>query len=231
MRCFLINGTSVRGCSYNIKEIFLDELKADELVEIYLPKDGPDFCLGCKLCFNEGEDKFPHYDKMGYIWDEMKKADLIVFVYPVYVMRAPGQVKTLLDHLGVHWFAHRPEKMFFDKKAAIITQSIGAPNGPAQKDVKTSLEWMGISDIHTLGHGLNEGVIWNELSEKKRTSIEKKTRMFARKVRDSNRTGMKLKVKFYNLITRAMQRGQRKKLKQGQKPSLDLQHWIDNELI
>lgn len=230
MRCLVINGTSVRGCSYRLKEAFLEELRPDERIEFYLPKDGPDFCLGCKKCFVEGEDQCPHYAKVNPIWQEMKKSDLIVFVYPVYVMRAPGQVKTLLDHFGVHWFSHRPDKVMFDKKAVIITQSIGAPNGPAQKDVKTSLEWLGVSHIQTLGLGLHEGVIWEELSQKKRSELLSKMKNFAGSLSLKRKSRMKVKVKAIYWMCRSLQRSLRKKSPPDEY-SLDLRHWIEEDLI
>ena len=52
MNIVVINGTMVKGCTYNIKEIFLSELKHDnKITEYYLPKDLPEFCCGCKTCF------------------------------------------------------------------------------------------------------------------------------------------------------------------------------------
>jgi multimeric flavodoxin WrbA len=43
----------------------------------------------------------------------MTDVDLIVFAYPVYALRAPGQVKALLDHFAVHWMVHRPKSEMF----------------------------------------------------------------------------------------------------------------------
>ncbi|WP_207204781.1 NAD(P)H-dependent oxidoreductase [Miniphocaeibacter massiliensis] len=34
------------------------------------------------------------------IWNKMLESDLIIFAYPVYVLRAPAQVKSLLDNLA-----------------------------------------------------------------------------------------------------------------------------------
>jgi len=39
MKCVVINGTEQKGCTYNLKEIFLDELKPKQLTEFYLSKD------------------------------------------------------------------------------------------------------------------------------------------------------------------------------------------------
>ena len=58
MKTVVINGTEVRGCTYNIKEAFLQELReGNEIKEFYLPKDMPEFCCDCKICFFENEEK------------------------------------------------------------------------------------------------------------------------------------------------------------------------------
>ena len=75
-------------------------------------------------------------------------------VYKRQALRAPASVKSLLDHMCVHWLVHRPEPEMFTKTAVRITNSVGAPNGSAQKDVKTSLNWMGLSKVYTSGMGM-----------------------------------------------------------------------------
>jgi hypothetical protein len=96
MNIVLINGTEVRGCTYHIKEFFLDELRdGNNLKEFYLPKDCPHFCCGCKTCFFKNENGCPHAEYTVPLWNDIIHADLLVFAYPVYVLRAPGQVKAL----------------------------------------------------------------------------------------------------------------------------------------
>jgi len=181
MNIVVINGTEVRGCTCQIKEFFLDELrKGNTIKEYYLPRDCPHFCCGCKVCFFDDENKCPHASHTMPIWNDIIQADLIVFAYPVYVLRTPAQVKALLDHFAVHWMGHRPNEAMFSKRAVIITQSIGAPNRSAQNDVATSLTWLGVSYIKRLGFGLMEHVIWDILSEKHRAKIEARTRKFAK---------------------------------------------------
>jgi len=46
MKCVVINGTEQKGCTYNLKEIFLDELKPKQLTEFYLSKDAPPILYG-----------------------------------------------------------------------------------------------------------------------------------------------------------------------------------------
>lgn len=227
MRCVVINGTDIRGCTYHLKEMFLDELGASEVTEFYLPKDAPAYCTGCKRCFLEDERLCPHYEKVRLIWQAMVEADLIVFAYPVYVLRTPGQVKALLDHFGVHWFAHRPEPALFDKTAVILTQSVGAPNRAAQNDVKTSMEWLGVSKVKRIGFGMMEGVLWDEISAERKKKMETKLRAFARRFQGTAPVKKSLKTKIYFFIGKKLQERVLKKLPAEQSRSVDLQYWMD----
>jgi multimeric flavodoxin WrbA len=221
----VINGTEVKGCTWHIKEFFLERFRSDsDIVEFYLPKDFPYFCCGCKACFFNGEASCPHAAGVAQIWNAMLAADLIVFAYPVYVLRAPGQVKALLDHIGVHWMVHRPKKEMFRKRAVILTNSVGAPNGSAQKDVAASLSWLGVSSIKKLGFALMEGVIWNELSENRRHRIETKVKAFASKLPGKTTAQKSLK---HRLLFAMCKMLHQKSVKIENPISTDNQYWLD----
>jgi Multimeric flavodoxin WrbA len=225
----VINGTEIKGCTWHIKEAFLDTVRGSaEITEFYLPRDMKNFCCGCKNCFYKGEDRCPHTVQVTPIWQAMLDADLIVFAYPVYALRTPGQVKALLDHLCCHWFAHRPDARMFSKRAAILTQSVGAPNGSAQKDVATSLRWMGVSDIKTLGFGLMEGVIWDELTQSRRDKMLKSVKKFAAKYKLPKTAKMNISVRcifgFCKSIHKNLANNE-------QVLSTDNKHWVDRGWI
>lgn len=226
MKIVVINGTQVKGCTYAIKEGFLDCLReGNTITEFYLPVDFPHFCIGCKTCFVRDERMCPHAAQSMPIWQAMLDADLLVFAYPVYVLRAPGQLKALLDHFACHWMVHRPDKRMFSKRAVILTQSIGAPNGAAQKDVATSLSWLGVSDVARLGFGLMEGIVWEGISKKRRDKIMGKVQRLARRYKQPKAPRTSLKVKMYFYISRMLHKITLK----GENPiSADNQHWIDN---
>lgn len=70
MKITVINGTEVKGCTYHIKESFLDVLRdGNEITEFYLPKDLPHFCCGCKNCFLKSEQLCPHAEYVLPIWN------------------------------------------------------------------------------------------------------------------------------------------------------------------
>ncbi|MDD2302331.1 MAG: hypothetical protein PHG30_07215 [Eubacteriales bacterium] len=50
--------------------------------------------------------------------------------------------------------------------AVIITNSVGAPNGSAQKDVRTSMAWMGVSKIYTCGAPMMGDISLDKMSQK-----------------------------------------------------------------
>ena len=52
MKVVVINGTEKKGVTFKIKEMFLDSFRdMADIVEFYLPKDCPNFCVGCITCF------------------------------------------------------------------------------------------------------------------------------------------------------------------------------------
>ena len=232
MKITIINGTGVKGCTWHLKEIFLNAVKnGNEITEFTLPKDMPEFCCGCKNCFFNGEEKCPHAAYTLPIWNAIMRSDLIVFTYPVYALRAPGSIKALLDHYCVHWMVHRPKEEMFSKRVAILTNSIGAPNGAAQKDTATSFSWLGVSDIRKLGFGLMEHVLWEMISEKRRAKMQAKTERFAKKcLRPIRKSSLKVTA-FFIFCKMMHKRAYKKELAQGQEPLLDNLYWAEKGWI
>lgn len=229
MKIVVINGTAVRGVTDLMKNKFLDHLReGNEITEFY-PEDFPTFCVGCKSCFLKGEEKCPHSAKKAPVWDAMLKADVLVFAYPVYALRAPASVKSLLDHLCVHWMVHRPEPAFFEKTAVIITNSVGAPNGAAQRDVKTSLNWMGLSRVYSCGAPMMGDIFVDQISEKHRQMLERKMKRLAEKVREVRPyRRMSLKVR---ILFRMAKLQHKMTLKTEETPGLDNAHYIKHGWI
>ena len=56
MNITVINGTEKHGVTYRLKETFLTEFRDEaNITEYYLPKDCPNFCVGCLNCTLKGE--------------------------------------------------------------------------------------------------------------------------------------------------------------------------------
>ncbi len=227
MKIAVINGTEKQGVTYRLKEIFLQSFQGADIVEFYLPKDCPAFCVGCTNCFMRGEDACKDYSYINAIEKSLLESDLIVMASPAYVMHATGAMKALLDHFGYRWMPHRPAPEMFGKRAVIITQCIGAGAKSSEKDIKHSLSWWGISKIGAFSSALMEDIFWNKLSEKKRKSLTNKVNKLARKFAKINyakpaRTKLITKIKFK--VCRIIQ----KKVQKNGNGVFDCKYWQEH---
>ena len=227
MKIAVINGTEKQGVTYRLKEIFLQSFQGADIVEFYLPKDCPAFCVGCTNCFMRGEDACKDYSYINAIEKSLLKSDLIVMTSPAYVMHATGAMKALLDHFGYRWMPHRPAPEMFGKRAVIITQCIGSGAKSSAKDIKHSLSWWGISKIGAFSSALMEDIVWNKLSEKKRKSLTNKTNELARKFAKINyakpaHTKLITKIKFK--VCRIIQ----KKVQKNGNGGVDCKYWQEH---
>lgn len=229
MKITVINGTPQKGVTCKMKERFLDSFRKDSEITEFYPDAFPEFCTGCKNCFLQGEEKCPHFSKTAIVWESMMRSDIIVFAYPVYALRAPAGIKSLLDHLCVHWMTHRPEPAFFKKKAVIITNSIGAPNRAAQKDVATSLNWLGISFVSICGIPLMGDIFVDSMSEKHRRMIDEKMEKLADSVKSRNGgTHMSVKVWMFFQMAKLQHK---MVLNSEEVPGLDSAHYLKHGWI
>jgi len=57
-------------------------------------------CLGCKLCFEKGEEACPFKDDRDALVEKLLAADGVVFASPSYMFRVRGLMKTFIDRLA-----------------------------------------------------------------------------------------------------------------------------------
>ena len=231
MKITVINGTEKHGVTYELKEIFLKEFGSQtDVTEFYLPKDCPNFCVGCTTCFLTDEHKCKDAEYIQRIEKALLSADLLVFTSPAYVFHATGAMKVMLDHFGYRWMPHRPAKEMFGKRAVIITQCLGAGGKSAAKDIKDSLSWWGVSSIRICSLKLMSDIHWEKIPEKKRRQMTAKLVRTAEKIKRIDltrpaRTKLSTKLKFY--AVRMMQTG----LGKNDPEYTDYKYWKDQGWI
>lgn len=214
MKITVINGTEKHGVTYRLKEMFLAPFKEHaEIMEYYLPRDCPHFCNGCTNCCLKGEQICKDAEYVQSIENSLLKADLIVMTSPAYVFHTTGAMKALLDHFAYRWMPHRPAPEMFGKRAVIIVQCLGAGAKSAVKDIKHSLSWWGISKISVFTGALMGDIVWDRLTEKKRTEFHKKLKKLSEKFLRINytkpaQTNLITKMKFYfcRMIQKSLRR-------------------------
>ena len=231
MKITVINGTEKHGVTYKLKEFFLDEFRdRAEITEFYLPKDCPNFCVGCTTCFLTDEHKCKDAEYVQKIEKALLTADLLVFTSPAYVFHATGAMKSMLDHFGYRWMPHRPAKEMFGKRAVVITQCLGAGGKSAAKDIKDSLSWWGVSSIKVCSFKLMSDINWGKIPEKKKGQMRAKLVNAADKIKNIDlshpaRTKLMVKCKFY--AVRMLQTG----LGKNDPEYTDYKYWKSNGWI
>ncbi len=227
MKITVISGTEKHGITCRLKEMFLEPLRGKaEITEYFLPRDCPSFCMGCISCTLNGEHTCKDAAYVGKIAASLLNADLIVMASPAYVFHITGAMKTLLDHFAYLWIPHRPAPEMFSKRAVIITQCLGAGGKSAAKDIKHSLSWWGVSEIHQFTGKLMGDIAWDGLTEKKRLELTKKITALSEKcirIDYTKPARTKLITKLRFLICRMMQ----KSLHQKDPQYLDGRYWAE----
>ena len=184
MKITVIHGSERKGSTYHMAQLFLQEIVTphDGITEFFLPRDMSSFCKGCANCFAKGEDFCPHHEQVAPIHQAMKEADLILFTTPVYVLRASGQMKTLLDHLAYLFMTHRPDPTMFSKIGVILSTGAGGGTRSAIKDIRTSLKFWGVARTYTMGARVFASE-WGGVSKKAKQDLTVKMYSLAQKAR------------------------------------------------
>ncbi|MHA6532125.1 flavodoxin family protein [Paenibacillus sp. BAC0078] len=102
-------------------ESYLRKHAEIEFEYIFLKDYRLDYCLGCKVCFDKGEEYCPLKDDRDLLLEKMQASDGVIFATPVYAFQVSAPMKNLLDRLA--FVFHRPQ--FFGKTfTSIVSQGI-----------------------------------------------------------------------------------------------------------
>jgi len=205
MKVALINGQNHKGSTYRMGRMLAEKLAPPENIsELFLPRDLPQFCCGCTACIMKDEKLCPHYSYVAPIAGIIDAADVIILASPVYVFHATGSMKAFLDHFAYRWIVHRPEEKMFAKQGVCLTTAAGGGMRSACRDMKDSLFFWGVGKIYSYGIAVF-AASWDNVPERKKAAIDRKTSKLAAKI--NGRTGKvspSLKTKVYFNIMRKL---------------------------
>ena len=205
MKIAMINGQNHKGSTYHVGRMLAEKLAgAEDIHEVFLPKDLPEFCLGCATCILKDEKSCPHYKFTQPITELLDTSDLLIFTTPVYVMHATGSMKALLDHYAYRFMIHRPEERMFKKQAVCISTAAGAGMRSANKDIKDSLFYWGVAKIYSCGFAVAANA-WDKVKDAKKAEIARCTDKLAKKIAScAGRVHPALKTKIMFAVMRIM---------------------------
>lgn len=135
-------GTQSRKATYRAVQEFEQNLKEHGDVEfeyVFLSDYRLEFCRGCKLCFNKGEQYCPLKDDRDALLEKMQNADGIILATPNYAFHVSARMKNLLDRLAFiyHW------PRFFGKACTAVVVQGNTGGGEIAKYLCASAEHMG----------------------------------------------------------------------------------------
>jgi multimeric flavodoxin WrbA len=156
-------GTSTKKATYQAVQEFEKNLKQYTDIDfeyIFLKDYRLEFCQGCRLCFNRGEEFCPLKDDRDILLEKMENSDGIILATPNYAFQVSARMKNFLDRFA--YIFHRPQ--FFDKTfTAIVTQGIFGG-----KDILKYLENMGAN----FGCNVTKGIYLTTVDQM--TELQKK---------------------------------------------------------
>jgi multimeric flavodoxin WrbA len=115
-------GTESKKATLQAVQEFENNLKKFGEIDfeyVFLSDYHLDFCRGCKLCFNKGEEFCPLKDDRDILLEKLEHSDGIILATPNYAFQVSARMKNFLDRLA--FIDHRPR--FFGKTCtAIVVQ-------------------------------------------------------------------------------------------------------------
>ena len=227
MKIVIVHGSPRKGNTYKATESFKEEMKKHgevEFVDIFLPKDLPEFCCGCMACFLKGKEKCPHAEYTIPILEHMISADALIFTTPVFALSLSGCMKSFLDHYAYIFIVHRPRIEMFKKKAFIISSTVGAGTKNAIKTISTSLKYWGINRVYAYSFA-TFGDEWNNMKADKKEKIEiqikKKAARFYKEVASGKMHNPYLLIRIMFLVRKMLMK------KYDDDSSLDKKYWVE----
>ena len=226
MEITVIYGQNHKGSSYHVSRMVLESItNSDDIIhEFFLPKDGPDYCLGCYQCIQSDPELCPQSEKVQKISLALRSSHIILISSPTYCYEMTGQLKTLFDHLGYQWLSHRPEKEMFGKIGISISTTAGAGAKNVTQSISHQMFWWGIGRHYKLPL-IVSAARWTEVSNKTKSTIEKKVHLLTKKINKSMLpVKPTLKTKLLFKLMKGMQNNNTWN-------PVDKQHWLDNQWL
>ena len=186
-----------------------------EIETVYLGQRDLQFCRGCRICYDRGEDKCPVKDDLLAIKAKMLSADGLLMASPVYVDDVSGITKNFIDRL-CH-VCHRPQ---FSGKAAFLVATTGSSRtGKTLDTMKMALRTWG---FHVVGQaGFKMGALMKR--EETRSRFEARAASAAQRLFQAIHQESYTRPAFYSLMMFKVQQMSWKA--KGQPGTPDYQYW------
>lgn len=144
------NGNTARVINLIAEQLYFEANQFGEQLnfdKVDLGKLNIQFCHGCRICFNLGEEHCPLKDDLLAIKTKIKEADGVIVATPVYVNDVNGITKNWIDRMA--HVCHRPE--FAGKCIYILATVADGPTGHALMTLNMALRTWGFYLVGNTG--------------------------------------------------------------------------------
>ncbi len=149
---------------------FGDELEAET---VSLARLNIKTCVGCRACFDKGEDSCPLQDDVPALRDKLLRADALILASPVFVEDVNGILKNWIDRMA--YGCHRPP--FCLKKALVLTTSGGGASSHALRTMASALVAWGFHIVgkrnFRMGAVMDDAALRSQWGDTLRTLVHK----------------------------------------------------------
>ena len=149
LNCLIINGTPHKGNTWVLVSLIqkqMEQLGNVTFDEVHLADTDIPFCIGCFACFEYGEQKCPHSEKVQPIAQKIEAADCLIFASSTYSLALTALSKNFIDHMSYNF--HRPR--LFTKKALVVASTAGGGAGSTVKYIRDILKHWGFNRVYGL---------------------------------------------------------------------------------
>lgn len=169
-------GSQRKGITYKAVQEFeknLKELDDIDFEYIFLSDFNLEFCRGCKLCFDKGEQYCPIKDDKNLLMNKLEQADGVIFATPSYAFQVSARMKNFIDRITYTF--HRPR--FFGKVfTAMVIHAVPVGAGKIQKYLESTGSNAGFEIVK--GCCINS---MEPMSEKQQNSLNVKTKKLSKR--------------------------------------------------
>jgi len=220
----IVSSMRKKGNTNNTVDFIVEELtkKLDEklltIEKIFLGDYNIQYCRGCRVCFNSGEEDCPLKDDLLNIRDKILDSDIIIFGSPIYVEDINGIMKNWIDRMAFN--NHRPA--FAGKAVYIITTSgIGSSNH-ALKTMKKALTAWGFYVIGQSNFRTGALMKIKDLKQKYKKKIGKITN----EIKNTMINNEVSNPRFYSLVSFRVQQKYWQKNSEEKRNTYDYKYWF-----
>ena len=162
---------------------------------INLSKNNIKTCLGCRICFDKGEQNCPLNDDVKNIVKQMENTEILLCGSPIYVEDINGILKNFIDRLAYN--SHRPA--FAGKYAYVLCTSGMGTSNHGITTMERALQTWGFTIIGSAKYVTDAKISEKEFIKLYETKVHKGFKNIVKKINKNKKRVSFLSILFFTV--------------------------------